>query len=224
MWSSSGKREQRGDTELLSTQHCGLLCGNSYLIEHHGDHRGIFRPQTLGGWLWWKRWEGSITTSTQILADEIHTCSAQVIIPISNFACLQKQVEGALWPGNSVGDTSAWFMSSDELCQPSSPVCPRPGEVLSHSPTCYGECLPIPSDQRKHLKPLYPSDTWAEMQAGRAKNLQSRARGRGLGVWVASSQDNKELYQFWRSFTHYAGAGYLIHSPIHHLQLFNQGN
>lgn len=53
--------------------------------------------------------EGLATISMQILADQIHTCNAQVIITTSNFAHLWNQVSGVFWPGKSVGYRYTWF-------------------------------------------------------------------------------------------------------------------
>lgn len=39
--------------------------------------------------------KGLPTTSIQILADEVHTCRAQVVVPTSSFIQLQNQVSGA---------------------------------------------------------------------------------------------------------------------------------
>lgn len=68
----------------------GCFVGATTLTSLHEDLRWIFSP-TLGLWLWWRSGEGFATASMQILADQVHTCSAQVVIPTSTFAHLQNQ-------------------------------------------------------------------------------------------------------------------------------------
>lgn len=94
--------------------------------------------------LCWRRGEGLATSSTQILAGRVHSCSAQELIPTSGFVRLPDQVEDVCAPTRHIGPSARSESSSEEFRQPESPACPRPGEVLSHSPTCCGECLPGP--------------------------------------------------------------------------------
>lgn len=62
---------------------------------------------------WESDWDeeggGLATTSTQILANQVHTSSAQVLIPISSFVHLWNQGKVLFWPENSMGHSSAWF-------------------------------------------------------------------------------------------------------------------
>lgn len=76
---------------------------------YHRNHRGIYGAQILWIWLWQRSGEGLSTTSTRILSDQVHMCSAQVliVIPTGGFAYLQKQAGGGLWPGSLTGCWSA---------------------------------------------------------------------------------------------------------------------
>ena len=75
--SPSGKREPTGTTSTPST--VGCFAGSPTLTLLHGDFREICWVQPLGIWMW--RGDGP-ATSTWIVADRVHNCSAQVIIPI----------------------------------------------------------------------------------------------------------------------------------------------
>lgn len=64
---------------------------------------------------WQRSREGLVTTSTWFLADQIHTCSAHVVIPSSDFVYLQNQFRAALWLGNSTGVQMCpiWILEED---------------------------------------------------------------------------------------------------------------
>ena len=80
------------------------------------DLRGICRS-ILGIWLCVRRGKELLTTSTQILADEVHTYGPQVVARTSSLVHPQNEVSGAVWPGNSGGCKSSWFGSSkEEFC------------------------------------------------------------------------------------------------------------
>ena len=117
--SSGGKREPGvgGGSTLAFQSTVGHFRGNSALLSHnrtllwfyHRDHRGIYGAQILWIWLWQRSGEGLATTSTRILSDQVHICSAQVLIanPTGGFAYLQQQAGGGLWPGSLTGCQSA---------------------------------------------------------------------------------------------------------------------
>lgn len=110
-WSSdspSEKREPRGTTSLPNKVVHFVRASN--LISYHKDCRRICRAQPLGIWMW-QEGNGLATTSTWILADWVHTGSAKVVIPTSNFAYLQNQVGDGLSPRNLEGCRCAWIGS-----------------------------------------------------------------------------------------------------------------
>lgn len=84
--SAVGKENHAGKIQHL--QHCGSLCGNPFIILPHEDFRGILEVQSRGILLW--QWNGKdiAITSTGNLADQVHTCSSQVVIPTNVFAHL----------------------------------------------------------------------------------------------------------------------------------------
>lgn len=96
--------------------HCGSVCGSLYSdILSWGLQQNLWicATQPLWIWLWKRRRKGLKTTSTNTLADQIHICSAQGVIPTSNFV----QVNSTLLPENSEGCRSAWFRHSNkEFC------------------------------------------------------------------------------------------------------------
>ena len=61
------------------------------------------QAQSPGIRLWVRRVEGLATTNMWVMADWVHTCNAQVVIPVSDFAHLQNQIKDTLWPGNLAG-------------------------------------------------------------------------------------------------------------------------
>lgn len=75
----------------MQPQHCEFLPGTPFLISHTWitgesvglSHWGSDYDGEGGGW------SGLTTTSTCIMADQVHTCRAQVGIPTSSFAHLQ---------------------------------------------------------------------------------------------------------------------------------------
>lgn len=155
--------------------------------------------------------KGIAITSTQILADQVHSCSVQVVIPASGFAHLQSQVGGIPWPGKSVGCTSAWLGSTkEEFCWCSSPVCPHQARKMRHGPTLYGECLLAPPDRKASNNPwkLYGPSALDHLRSNSRRPVQSW----NLGYRPASVKGtNKEIYRLWSSFFTHVSTGNLIH-------------
>lgn len=106
---------------------------------------------------------------------------AQVVIPTSGFAHQHNQVGSTLWPENwarcrcaSSGSSNEEFASPKVTCHPS--------KVLSQSPTCYGEWLPAPLDQKA---------LWQPLEAVRPVALKPRG---GQAEFIAPEQSQ---YQAW---------------------------
>jgi len=87
------KTTQRGQDSPRIVSH---FVRTPALISHHGNCRRICGVQPRGILLPWRKGEGIATTSPWIMTDEVHICSAQVVILISGFAHLQNQVRGLL--------------------------------------------------------------------------------------------------------------------------------
>ena len=115
-WASSSFSEKRepGGGQPAHLALWATLRESLLWLCNTGDCRGIWGAPLLEIWLWWRRKEGLATTSIWILADQIHTCSAQLVIPNSGFAHLQNQLRSILWPGKLVRCRSAWFRFSNE--------------------------------------------------------------------------------------------------------------
>lgn len=83
--SSSGKRDNQ------HPQHCGPFCGSPYADLSPWRLQGNLRGSTTGN-LWQRKRDG-LATSKQILADWVHTSSAQVVIFTSGFVYCRIELE-----------------------------------------------------------------------------------------------------------------------------------
>nr|XP_030692955.1 coiled-coil domain-containing protein 7 isoform X1 [Globicephala melas] len=88
--SSSLKEEPSVDFQLY--QHCGSLLESPHFLPQ--GFRGNLLGLTTGNLIVTEKGEGLATTSTGILADQVLTCSTQVVVLTSSFAHLEKQEGG----------------------------------------------------------------------------------------------------------------------------------
>lgn len=158
-------------------QHCSHIVRGSTLILHCRDCRRIWwlYPRSLTAM---QKREELATTSTGVLMDWVHTCSAKIVIPARDFAHLQQYIRYVLWPGNLALQRSGWFRSSNkETCQAKRLFCPCPGKNWSHSSICYRD-LPVSSDQKgwwQLLEAVWPRRTPTERWVSRDDYSQSKA-------------------------------------------------
>lgn len=98
---------------------------------------------------------GGASTSTWIWADQVPTCSAQVVPSTSVSAHPQSQDSGTFWPGNLVEHKSAWFwfLRTLKVLEPPRPGTPTLTTLPGRGPhsTATTECssLVLP-----HQKPI----------------------------------------------------------------------
>ena len=96
----------------LLPQHCRSLCSSPYTDLTPRGLQGNLWGSTTGNLTVTEKGRVLTTTSTWILADWVHTCSAQVVISTSSFAHLQNQVGSTLWWRNSAG---CWLLNLNPL-------------------------------------------------------------------------------------------------------------
>lgn len=71
-----------GTTSLLQdVGHCGSSHND---LAPWGSYKGVCGAQPLGIWLWERTGEGLATTSTWVLANQVHTCNSQ---PVDLLTC-----------------------------------------------------------------------------------------------------------------------------------------
>lgn len=80
----------------------GHSVGASIMVSLHRGYRGIYKTQTVGIWLWQRSGEGHPAT-TQILTDQVSTCTAEGAGLISSYAHLQTLVQVRSDPGTDLG-------------------------------------------------------------------------------------------------------------------------
>lgn len=77
--------------------------------------------------VWRRMWRVLETTSLQILANQVPSCSSQVAVTNSSFAHLQSQDVGTVWPGSLAWCRPAWLKPLEEYYQRWSLVGPHQG-------------------------------------------------------------------------------------------------
>ena len=88
LWPLQWVKRPRGSSQSPPAA-LGLFCGSPYSDFVPLGLQGSLWLSATGIGLWERMGEGLATTSTWILADWVHTCSGQVLIPASGFAHLQ---------------------------------------------------------------------------------------------------------------------------------------
>lgn len=91
-----------------------------------------------------EKWRRAWNNQQMVLADPVHTCSVQVVIPTSSFVHLQDWVRDTLWPRIQ---QDANLPDSDPKMRSFTSLCPFPGKKLNHRLSHIG-CLLVLSDRR----------------------------------------------------------------------------